>query len=423
MHFGPYTLQRQVAGSDCVGRFMASRPEESGTKSLLTVDIPTPAARLDPHFVRDFEACIGAALSLDHPNLLPPLEHGVDQGVPYLAHAFIPGRTLLDVDEALRLEGSPWPGCAVVYLLHRTALGLRHMMRQLGPLRCEVASSHILLTTEGDVLVDAFALLGGWQAGHEVSITTDELTEIVKRLGAGMYGGLPPEMQSLLAAPPASVDEWLAEWGSQCSTEGAASLSELLGSLSLGTDPLDDGAEPPDPSEQTDDVPVRRRFRRTQLAPGPSSTIVAETVVQATLAEAVKQPNDMEVAVPRGGTLEMDAVPSVIPPPPPVYGVSSVPSAFSSDPPLARMTVEAPSYDPLHGGFRNIDSSPRDDVIAVPRSRRRRSLGWKKISWMLGCIAAGVLIGLVATAMLGFGPLVASTPDAPLPEARRTDEP
>src|SRR5690606_39248370 len=268
MHFGPYTLERQLAGSERVGRFVASRPEADGTKSVLTVDIPTPEARRDPAFLRDFEACIGATLGLDHPHLLPPLEHGVDEGVPYLAHAHISGLTLAEIDTALRLEGTPWFAEVVTFILHRVAMACRYLAQYVGLPR-DVEASHVVLGDAGEVYVDAFVLLGGWtgiQPGHA------DIPDVLRRLGASLHGGLPPELAPLLATWSNVPATWLTELEAHVSAEAQTLLAETVRALlAARPEPADVTTDAP-PSDQNDDIPVRRRFRRTQLAPVPNSS-------------------------------------------------------------------------------------------------------------------------------------------------------
>lgn len=433
MHFGPYTLERQLAGSERVGRFVASRPEADGTKSVLTVDIPTPEARRDPAFLRDFEACIGATLGLDHPHLLPPLEHGVDEGVPYLAHAHISGLTLAEIDTALRLEGTPWFAEVVTFILHRVAMACRYLAQYVGLPR-DVEASHVVLGDAGEVYVDAFVLLGGWtgiQPGHA------DIPDVLRRLGASLHGGLPPELAPLLATWSNVPATWLTELEAHVSAEAQTLLAETVRALlAARPEPADVTTDAP-PSDQNDDIPVRRRFRRTQLAPVPNSSTGAETVVHATNTGTTEQSGDMQVPVLRGLTQEMDVPPAPSPPPPPPYDVHAADDATREPPPLARLTVEAPAYEPVPSPSSSLfepATTRRSNSVqlasghsterSASRHARRgeRALVWK-IGWMLGCITTGVLLGLLATAMLGFGPLVASTPDAPLPEARRTDEP
>lgn len=433
MHFGPYTLERQLAGSDCVGRFLASRPESDGSRSVFTVDIPTPASRRDAAFIRDFETCIGATLGLDHPHLLPPLEHGVDEGVPYLAHAYVSGLTLAEVDTALRLEGTPWLGEVVTFILHRVALTCRHLAQHVGLPR-DVEASHVLLSDTGEVFVDAFVLLGGWRG---IQPGQADIPDVLRRLGASLHGGLPPELVPLLATSSSMPDAWLGQVGADVSADAPATLAETIRTLLATRPEIADAPADADPSAQNDDVPIRRRFRRTQVAPTHGPSLPAGTVVHATPPGTAEQTGDMQVPVLRGLTQEMDVAPPPVAPLPPEYDVQAASAGRGENLPLARITVEAPAFELEHGTFpfgAGATSARRSNSVqlgpghrterSVTRhvQRAQRSVAWK-IGWMLGCVTTGVLLGLLATAMLGFGPLVASSPDATLPEARRTDEP
>lgn len=427
MHFGPYTLQRPLAGGDSVTRFLASRPEGNGTTSRLTVDVPTPQSCRDPQFVRNFEACIGTTLSLDHARLLPPVEHGVDQGVPYLAHAYVAGRTLAQVDAWLRAEETPWPAEVVTHILHEVAMAVRYIVAQLGGWHGVVTPPKVVLSDRGEVLLDTFMVLGGWDGvDPSMSGERDPFFALVQ-LGDAIYGGLPPELRPDPEDPPSSIDAWLAGWAAQDPSQAAGTLAELVHDLTVRTPDLTADFDLDDDTDPSDDVPIRRRFRRTLLATGPGTPTSAETVVHVTSAEAAKPcdsvedaPGDGAQAPGDGARATQDAVP-VVPPPPPVYGVSTGEDALSTELPLSRMTIEAPAYE--LEWLASPASPPPGEGAASPSTRPRDfSLVWK-ISWVIGCVTAGVLIGLLATAMLGFGPLVASHPDGPLPEPPRTDDP
>jgi len=413
MHFGPYTLHEAAMGSDLVRRFEATRPEDDGTMALLWLDLPTPEARSDAAFLRHFEECMRTTLGLNHLRLLLPLEHGVDAGVPYLAYGRLRGVTLHDADRYLRETATPWPDLALRHVLHAIAAVIRHVFGTLGPNQVPLEPAWVWLVEDGDVFVDAFQWLGGWQEEAARSpVSSGDVSLALDRLAQHLHHDRGREIasESLASAVP---------------PEAAASLVSIVRASSsvFLPDSADTAKLSADaPQDANDGVPLRRRFRRTQHAFAPMPPPRAETVVSFTAREEAKQSAD---SVPRGHTLEVDASAVVGLPPPPTYGVSSPYDAASSDLPLARVTVEAPAFfappaeitPPSETSGEVVTNSVLRGGVptrggAQPRGFGPRDLSpvWK-ITWILGCVTTGVLLGLLATAMLGFGPLAASDPD------------
>ncbi len=89
--FGPFELLAKV-GSGGMGSVYKARL--IGTKELIAVKIANPVVAADATLSQRFENEFKLASKLLHPNLVRPLDHGVEKGTPYLVMEFVPGRSL-----------------------------------------------------------------------------------------------------------------------------------------------------------------------------------------------------------------------------------------------------------------------------------------------------------------------------------------
>ncbi len=89
--FGPYLVLNTLRQD---GAMTVKLAAEMGTGQYVAVtQLPGDLVR-DEGFLQRFDSRVGAALDLHHPNVLPVLDHGIANGVPYVAHRYVPAGTL-----------------------------------------------------------------------------------------------------------------------------------------------------------------------------------------------------------------------------------------------------------------------------------------------------------------------------------------
>lgn len=89
--FGPYLMLNTLRHD---GAMTVKLAAEMGTGHYVAVtQLPGDFVR-DEGFLYRFDDRVGAALDLRHPNVLPVLDHGIANGIPYVVHPYVPAGTL-----------------------------------------------------------------------------------------------------------------------------------------------------------------------------------------------------------------------------------------------------------------------------------------------------------------------------------------
>jgi hypothetical protein len=132
-------------------------------------------ATLDPRHLQRFRNEAQAVAQLRHPNIVPVLAVGCEQGVHYYAMRFIDGRTLAHHIHALRSgatdRGELFREAARVGVQAAEALEHAH---QMGVIHRDVKPANILLENDGPVWVTDFGL-ARWPADDALTMTGDLL--------------------------------------------------------------------------------------------------------------------------------------------------------------------------------------------------------------------------------------------------------
>jgi len=153
---GPYRITR-VIGRGRMG-IVFEGTEDGGEPVALKV--VTTELSQDDVFLRRFRREVKAAQKIEHPNVVPVLDDGVEGGLPYLVQRLIPGGSLADrvTDSgALSLEES-------VRLLAGAAAGI-DALHNAGLVHRDIKGANILL--EGDIAyVSDFGLAKDSQASN-----------------------------------------------------------------------------------------------------------------------------------------------------------------------------------------------------------------------------------------------------------------
>jgi serine/threonine protein kinase len=128
---GPYRITR-VIGRGRMG-IVFEGTEDGGEPVALKV--VTTELSQDEVFLRRFRREVKAAQKIEHPNVVPVLDDGVEGGLPYLVQRLIPGGSLADrvqrsgplsLDEAVRLLAGAAAGIDALHgagLVHRDIKG------------------------------------------------------------------------------------------------------------------------------------------------------------------------------------------------------------------------------------------------------------------------------------------------------------
>ena len=223
---GPYRITR-VIGRGRMG--VVFEGVEDGGQPV-AIKVVTTELSQDEVFVRRFKREVEAAQRISHPNVVPVLASGDENGLPYLVQKLIPGGSLHD-----RIAGSGRLDLATtVRLLRGPAEGI-DALHAGGLVHRDIKPANILLDTEGKAYITDFGLAKDTQGsvltlpgqalgsldymapeqirGEDVSAATDiyALGCVVQEclLGAPPFGGR-PSMRVLFAhlqEPPPDISE------------------------------------------------------------------------------------------------------------------------------------------------------------------------------------------------------------------------
>jgi serine/threonine protein kinase len=153
---GPYRITR-VIGRGRMG-IVFEGTEDGGEPVALKV--VTTELSQDDVFLRRFRREVKAAQKIEHPNVVPVLDDGVEGGLPYLVQRLIPGGSLADRVQAsgpLSLEAS-------VRLLAGAAAGI-DALHGAGLVHRDIKGANILLEGETPYVSD-FGLAKDSQASN-----------------------------------------------------------------------------------------------------------------------------------------------------------------------------------------------------------------------------------------------------------------
>src|SRR5687768_13686694 len=95
--FGKYVLEREMAAGGMARVYLATLRGAVGFEKRLVVKQIRPELAFDEAFVERFVAEAKMAVELNHPNIVPVYELGVEQGIFYIAMELCEGVTLSEV--------------------------------------------------------------------------------------------------------------------------------------------------------------------------------------------------------------------------------------------------------------------------------------------------------------------------------------
>jgi serine/threonine protein kinase len=153
---GPYRITR-VIGRGRMGIVFEGTEDEGEPVALKVV---TTELSQDEVFLRRFRREVKAAQKIEHPNVVPVLDDGVEGGLPYLVQRLIPGGSLADRVE----KNGPLPLEDAVRLLAGAAAGI-DALHGAGLVHRDIKGANILLEGETPYVSD-FGLAKDSQASN-----------------------------------------------------------------------------------------------------------------------------------------------------------------------------------------------------------------------------------------------------------------
>jgi serine/threonine-protein kinase len=150
---GPFRLEDFLGEGAMARVFRATRLD---TGQVVALKLLKPKLAADPTYLRRFVHEARAAGSVRHPNLVPILDAGETDGRPYLAAAFVGGRSL----GAMIEERGPLPFTDVVRIARQAGAGL-DALHAAGLVHRDIKPANILLEPDGTAAVTDFGLAKG----------------------------------------------------------------------------------------------------------------------------------------------------------------------------------------------------------------------------------------------------------------------
>jgi serine/threonine protein kinase len=229
---GPYSVQGPLGEGGMARVYKATGPDGS----TVALKLVRSELAIEEMFRKRFDREVRAASGIDHPHVVPVLESGVHEGVPYMAQPLITGGSLQDKlksDGRLELE-------LAVSLMLQVAKGVG-ALHEHGMIHRDLKPANILLEEDGHAYVADFGLAKDPQASL--------LTKPGQSVGSLDYMS-PEQIRGEQVTPAADI----------------YSLGCVMHELLVGKPPFADRQgmqvlwahlqeEPPDPREARDDLP------------------------------------------------------------------------------------------------------------------------------------------------------------------------
>ncbi len=191
---GRYRLAHRIAVGGMAEVYRALWPQAAGGDRAVVIKRLLPALVDDPEQRAMFDTEAELGMRVDHPNVVATIDHGTDEGTPYLVLEYVFGVDLWRLTRWMRRTSRPMRTPLAVWLGTELLAGLAavHAVRddQGNPLYVvhrDVSPSNVFLSVHGDVKLG------------DLGIARAALLEAQRRAGApgfrakGKLGYLPPE--------------------------------------------------------------------------------------------------------------------------------------------------------------------------------------------------------------------------------------
>jgi serine/threonine-protein kinase len=177
--FGKYVLERELSSGGMARVYLATLRGAVGFEKRLVVKQIRPELALDEAFVRRFVEEAKIAVELNHPNIVPVYELGVEQGIYYIAMELCEGLTLTEVLN----ETGPLDTAEGAYVGVEICRALDYAHRRAGIVHRDVTPRNVLLDEEGAVRLIDFGI-----AAPVLGVRAEAPQEVF-----GSPGHMPPE--------------------------------------------------------------------------------------------------------------------------------------------------------------------------------------------------------------------------------------
>jgi eukaryotic-like serine/threonine-protein kinase len=189
--FGKYVLERELAAGGMARVFLATLRGAVGFEKRLVVKQIRAELASDEAFVRRFVEEAKTAVELNHPNIVPVYELGVEQGVYYIAMERCEGVALSE----LLAETGPLSAEEGAYVGIEICRALDYAHRRAGIVHRDVTPRNVMIDSEGAVRLIDFGIAA------PVADGSDEAAEVEV---FGSPGHMPPEQLAGGALTPAT---------------------------------------------------------------------------------------------------------------------------------------------------------------------------------------------------------------------------
>lgn len=147
--FGPYKLEAQLGRG---GMATVYRAYQESVKRYVAVKVMSQELAEDPGFVKRFTSEAQLIASLQHPHILPVIDYGQTDGLPYLVMNYISGGSLDDLMRGKKLE---YPEISRLFLQMASALDYAH---KKGIIHRDFKPNNVLMDAEANTYLTDFGI-------------------------------------------------------------------------------------------------------------------------------------------------------------------------------------------------------------------------------------------------------------------------
>lgn len=177
---GPWRILHELGEGGMARVLLAERELATGHTKIAVVKVPKERYLVDEKHREAFFAEADLAMKLDHPNIVPVFDAGVDEGLPYFAMMFVSGKSLSEVirDRSRHHIDGDCEVAAYVTLQVAYALQYAHEFEIAGVhqqiIHRDVSAKNVMVGGDGSVLLSDFGVasaLSHETSGHAVKGT------------------------------------------------------------------------------------------------------------------------------------------------------------------------------------------------------------------------------------------------------------